>query len=331
MTGVVGSAHDFESMLEGGGGMLYYNITGDNTVCITYRGSIADQCPPEVRGDVVIPDNVQYRGKTYTVTAIGSKAFENAVEMTSVDIPSSIKSIGAFAFEGCSALRTISFPESSPEFGSGVFFRCDAVENINFGKRWTVIDLTMFRWSNSLKRVEIPALTKEIKGDDKIKSLAYIEVDPANSEYRSVNGIVYDKKGEILLICPRSYGAELTVSEKCQEVAMGALEDATLTEILTLPASLQDISFHETYRMKNLKKIVVNNPKPIMTGTRDEKEYFFFQLDNTNVEICVPKASKELYIKALPTEKGSYIPVGGEVPYMVSADQLPTAKNIKAL
>ena len=51
-------------------------------------------------GNVVIPESVTYKGKTYSVTSIGSYAFYGCSGLTSVTIPNSVTSIGEYAFYG---------------------------------------------------------------------------------------------------------------------------------------------------------------------------------------------------------------------------------------
>ncbi|MBO5747862.1 MAG: hypothetical protein J6R48_02360, partial [Muribaculaceae bacterium] len=58
-------AHDFE--VDG----IFYNITNDNAVAITYKGDFFFSYSNEYAGEVVIPSSVDYNGITYSVTSIG--------------------------------------------------------------------------------------------------------------------------------------------------------------------------------------------------------------------------------------------------------------------
>ena len=72
---------------------IYYNITSDNTVEVSRSVSYT--------GSVTIPGSVTYDDKSYSVTAIGKKAFYNCSGLTSVIIPNSVAKIGYRAFWGC--------------------------------------------------------------------------------------------------------------------------------------------------------------------------------------------------------------------------------------
>ncbi len=56
---------------------------------------------PLYKGDVVIPESIKYEGDTYSVTAIGEKAFYDCNNLTSVTLPNSVTSFGNNAFSGC--------------------------------------------------------------------------------------------------------------------------------------------------------------------------------------------------------------------------------------
>ena len=79
---------------------ISYKIGDNNTVSVV-AGNTA------YSGAVEIPSQVEYIGKTYSVTSIAQSAFDNSTGLTSITIPSSIKSIGLDAFEDCTSLTTV--------------------------------------------------------------------------------------------------------------------------------------------------------------------------------------------------------------------------------
>ncbi len=100
-------AYDFYYTYQGR--TLYYNITSENTVAVTYRGPYSSSGNNYVSGDVVIPTTVIRNGTTYSVTSIGYRAFRGCSGLTSITIPNSVTSIRGSAFEACSGLTTLNF------------------------------------------------------------------------------------------------------------------------------------------------------------------------------------------------------------------------------
>ena len=96
---ITASAHDFE--VDG----IYYNVTNSATkeVGVTYKGYMPSTYN-EYTGNVIIPESVTYGDVVYSVTSIGSSAFQYCTGLTSVVIPNSITSIGSSAFYGCTSL-----------------------------------------------------------------------------------------------------------------------------------------------------------------------------------------------------------------------------------
>ena len=73
-------------------------------------------------GEVVIPESVEFKGISHSVTSIGESAFENCSGLTSVTIGNSVKSIGGAAFSGCLELLDVyCYAENVPSTYSSAF------------------------------------------------------------------------------------------------------------------------------------------------------------------------------------------------------------------
>lgn len=57
--------------------------------------------------------------------------FTNAHNLTSIQLPESLKVIGRMAFSGCSNLERINIPNSVEEIGAKAFWECSGIEEIN--------------------------------------------------------------------------------------------------------------------------------------------------------------------------------------------------------
>ena len=115
---ITANAHDFE--VDG----IYYNVTSNTEVSVTYRGIFYDSYNNEYSDNVVIPSTVTYSGNEYSVTSIGNYAFYECSGLTSVTIPNSVTRIGESAFCKCSGLTSVTIPNSVTSIGSSAFSGC---------------------------------------------------------------------------------------------------------------------------------------------------------------------------------------------------------------
>lgn len=111
-----------ETFNEGG---LFYNVLNDSEVEVTQAPDVFYY----IR-DVVIPETVTHDGKTYTVTAVGEKAFEYCRYLTSIKFNNNITEIGNGAFSGCEELTSVKFPPSLLKIGNYAFGSCTKLADI---------------------------------------------------------------------------------------------------------------------------------------------------------------------------------------------------------
>ena len=120
-------AYDFQS------GDLYYNITSDTTVEVTYQRYWSCDNYENLK-DIVIPENVTYNNVTYLVTSIGDNAFSHpctpsSSQITSVIIPNNITIIREYAFFGCN-FTSIVIPNGVKLIEHNAFSECSSLTSI---------------------------------------------------------------------------------------------------------------------------------------------------------------------------------------------------------
>lgn len=144
-------AYDFSAVAPSGQ-TLYYTISGNNVTVASYPHVFGSSW---IYGDLTIPESVTNNGITYTVTAIGSRAFEDQRGLTSVTFPNTITSIDGMAFADCAGLTAVIFPDTntSISIGSQAFFGCNSLTSVTFPSSITTIGNHSFYGCNNLSYI----------------------------------------------------------------------------------------------------------------------------------------------------------------------------------
>ena len=128
-------------------GDLYYNLYDSNMTAEVsyYDNSHWMYNSSYVKGDLVIPESVNYNESVYTVTSIRRIAFWGCSDLTSVEIPNSVTSIGEGAFYGCSGLTSVVIPNSVICIEGDTFIYCRGLKSVEIPTSVTSIGEGAFK------------------------------------------------------------------------------------------------------------------------------------------------------------------------------------------
>ena len=90
------------------------------------------------------------------ITSLGVYAFYYTYNLTSVSLPSSLKTIGDGAFEACSSIYWIAFPENLETIGGWAFYKCSNLPFIDIPESLHTIGDGAFRECTDLSYVFLP-------------------------------------------------------------------------------------------------------------------------------------------------------------------------------
>jgi hypothetical protein len=131
-------------------GDLYYTFSGYKATVVGYSSSI------DWASFTSIPDKVTYGGKTYTITSIGSKAFNGCTNLALTSLPSGLTSIGNTAFNGCTNLALTSLPSGITFIGSYAFGGCTRLALTSLPSGLTSIKEGAFGGCTNLALTSLP-------------------------------------------------------------------------------------------------------------------------------------------------------------------------------
>lgn len=212
-----------------------YNVAGVGTkpVCEISFGAFRDA---ESITRVTVPSSVK---------KVGDSAFENCVQLKEIVFESTDCTIGIAAFRYCSSLTSITLPSGLKAIPLEGFAACTALTELEIPSTVTSIGKEAFRKCSSLKSVTIPAGVTSI-GINAFLNCASVEsynVESGNGNYKSVNGVLFDKKGETLIQYPNGSSAtQYTVPSGVKTVEDSAFGSNVRLTKITLPSGLEKIS-----------------------------------------------------------------------------------------
>lgn len=156
--------------------------------------------------------SVTFKGGAISDLEIGNYAFQNCYRLKNVvfESGSKVKKIGNSAFNGCNTLASFTFPASLTEVGSSAFEGCINLRSISFAENGADIKFgsNAFKNCKSLRTINFPSTVTKIDDNllDGCDNLATVNVDPANPNYASVDGVLFDKNITEILFYPKAKG-----------------------------------------------------------------------------------------------------------------------------
>ena len=224
-TSLSAAAYSFESA------GIYYNITGNNTVEVTY----SDGNNNTYSGSVSIPETVTSNGTEYSVTKIGESAFKGSA-VTSVSMPEGITSIDYNAFSGCQNLETVALPESLTTLGYSAFKACKLLKTIKIPSGVTAIPDQCFDGCSSLESVTIPEGVTAI-GDYAFGSCSLSNALTLPESLETIGKSAFYRNCSL---------KSVNIPAKVKTIETEAFHDCGLTE-LVIPEGVQTIGGYAFY------------------------------------------------------------------------------------
>ena len=175
-----------------------------------------------------------------TVTSIAINTFNGCNEITKIIIPASVKTINDSAFYGCRNLESVEFmaaaegaTESPLALGEDIFKGNSLITTIDFPARVSNFSASTLATCTGLTAVNFVGTF-----DD--------------APYKSVDGVVYNAAGTILIYFPRNRSGEFVIPTGVTTIGESAFETARYVSKITIPGHVTTI---EKYAFKTCSRL----------------------------------------------------------------------------
>ena len=226
---------------------LKFNITGDNTVEVTYYDELLYLDCNLYTGDIVVPETVVYKNMTFVVTGIGKRAFSLCPSLNSVIVPNSVTFVGEKAFAFSRNLNSVVMSDSVVEMESGVFNGCQELTSVNIPLSLTYLPDNMFAGCTLLLSVVIPESVTRI-GNGAFASAGLTSV-VIPDKVESIGTGAFTETKVVTVSIPNSV----------KTIGTAAFERCRNLESVHLPEGLECITGYMFYGCKNLHNVNIPN------------------------------------------------------------------------
>ncbi len=225
---------------------FFYSLSEDETeITITgYTGTASE---------ITVPSKIN----NIPVTAIGSLAFANNTDITSVKLPDTVTSIGDCAFQLCTKLSEITL-------GSGLkiiepwAFRETAFSEISFPEGLEMIDAYAF-YDSAVESVQLPASLKYLgSGVFGACPVMSVSVSSDNADYYSKNNCVLTKSDNTLVMATLDF----EIPAECTALADYAFWGLAITS-LHIPENVKSFGSNTFMDCDELTTITVSEDNTV--------------------------------------------------------------------
>ena len=234
---------------------LDYLLSEDETYYIvTGMGSYTD-------AQLIIPDTYN----NLPVKEIGSAAFYNETNITSLTLGRNIETIGVNAFYSCVKISSLTLPDSLKTIGDSAFYNCYGLKNIILGGEITSIGKNVFGSCTGLTSITVPFVGAAKDGTSNTH-FGYIF---GASTYSNNKDLLPGSLKTVIITGGSSISsyafydcsdiASITISDSVTSIEERAFYYCTGLTSITIPSSVKSIGECAFYKCTGLTSIVIPN------------------------------------------------------------------------
>ena len=270
-----------------------YNVEGSEaTITGVERTTVGDR----VEGTVTVPNMLG----TFPVTVIGFRAFADQEFIKEVVLPVGITTIDGYSFIGCKRLTTLALPSTVRTIGVWAFNDCSTLEHLTLNEGLTEIESCAFGGCAALKELKLPS-TVQILGESLFRELPLLEMEIPDS-VTEIGVSLFDgcDKLERVVVGKRVPKLTFRMFAGCESLTSVTLKEGYLDSLdgycfigckrlttLALPSTVRTIDAWAFEDCTALRSVVINKGLTELCSSAFENckalHYVYFQGDKPAV------------------------------------------------
>ena len=224
---------------------------------------------------------------------ISDYIFYNCDKLIKLHLPSNSVKIGNYSFAGCSKLASVTLPKQISVIGDYAFKGCISIANITLPENLTKIGNGAFADCSLLSGLNIPYAVNQI-GDNVVEGctkITAINVDSDNTEFMSIDGVLFNNSISELYIYPVAKSAKTyTIPETVTRLRNKSFMSASKIVKIIMPSGLISIGSDAFIGCVSLAELVV---KAITPPTCEND--CFESVSKSRCQLYVPKGCYNYY------------------------------------
>ncbi len=274
--------------------LAYLNISGENQdyssengMLLTAGGTKLIYCPRGREGEVTIPD---------IVTEIADSAFESCKNLEKITIPAGIETIGKDAFKNCIGVTELIFLGTENDnpltIKESAFYGLKELTSLTLPENLYTLEKKAFGGATNLFTVRVESgiydrarkeyvlnfeddafagsspvyvVTEIILGKNVPSfnisgvfgyKVAKITIDPANTNYKEQDSVLYSADGKKLVFYPAAKAGAFTIPDGVEEITSSVFKYSDGLTSVTIPSSVTKIEDSAFANCSKLKSVI---------------------------------------------------------------------------
>ena len=259
---------------------------------------------PSVPTALSIPATASINGVTFNVAKITLYAFQNCINLTSIDIPQSVTVIEEGTFDDCINLTNVNLPDNISKISFRTFNNCSSLTDIEIPESVVYIDSYAFCGCSSITNIELP------------ESIYHIGQEAFN-------------------LCTNL--TSINIPNNLSLLSAAIFSNCKSLEHIEIPNTITTIHYHAFSYCSSLKKVEIpnsvdtinNNTFQYCTSLRsvilpDSVKYIAFQV----FEECTSMEALICYTKDVPhTEENTFYNCNSDMIIYVPEESVESYRN----